>query len=141
MMRVNEEGQPEQRNEVKEFQDCRSIGASEAAFRLFEFPMRRRYPGVIRLPIHLEKQQSVYFHEDEAIENVLGRSDETELTAFFKYNSDHPDTEVPYISFPEQFVFQKKDKNGQLGNEAQIRLDAFMLYIHLKESYSIYECF
>ena len=72
--------------------------------------MRRRYPGVIRLPIHLEKQQSVYFHEDEAIENAVGRSDETELTAFFKYNSEHPDTEVPYISFPEQFVFQKKDK-------------------------------
>ena len=48
--------------------------------------------------------------EDEAIENVLGRSDETELTAFCKYNSDHPDTEVPYISSPEQFEFQKKDK-------------------------------
>ena len=61
MVRVDEEGQPRMRNEVKEYQDFRSFGAAEAAWRIFEFPMSKRYPSVKRLPIHLEKQQPVYF--------------------------------------------------------------------------------
>ena len=141
MMRVNEEGQPEKRNEVKEFQDCRSIGASEVAFRLFEFPMRRRYPGVIRLPIHLEKQQSVYFHEERLLkmfwEDLMKQNLQHSLSTI-------PTTQIQkcHIS-PSQnnLYFRKRIRNGQLGNEAQIHLDAFILYIHQKESYFIYECF
>ena len=107
MMIVDEEGRPIMRNEVKEFQDMRSIGASEATWRIFEFSMSERYPAVKRLPIHLEKEQPVYFHEDTSIMDVLERSEITELTAFFKYNTDHPETNTPYIQFPEQFVFEK----------------------------------
>lgn len=64
MMRFNEDGQAKSRKEVRGFQDYRHIGASEAIHRIFGFPMRKRCPGVIRLPIHLEKQQPVYSHED-----------------------------------------------------------------------------
>ena len=42
MMRVDEEGNVLGRNEVREFQDNRSIGSSEAAWRLFEFEMTDR---------------------------------------------------------------------------------------------------
>ena len=114
MMKINDEGQPLSRNEVREFQDYRHIGASEAIHRIFEFPMRKRYPGVIRLPIHLENQQAVYFHEDVPVEDVLARSDVTELTAFFAYNLKNPNTKVPYISFPEQFVYDKKKKEWKI---------------------------
>ena len=107
MMRVDEEGQPIMRNEIREFQDMRSIGASEATWRIFEFPMSERYPAVKKLPIHLEKQQPVYFHEDASITEALERSETTELTAFFKYNTDHPETNTPYINFPEQFIYEK----------------------------------
>ena len=46
MMRVDENGQPRTRNEVREFQDCRSFGASEAAWRIFEFKLSTHYPSV-----------------------------------------------------------------------------------------------
>ena len=107
MMRVDDEGQPRQRNEVREFQDLKSFGASEATWRIYEFPMSKRYPAIQRLPVHLEKEQPVFFHESASIIEALERSEITELTAFFKYNSEHPETNVPYIKFPEQFIFGK----------------------------------
>ena len=63
-VRVDEDGQPQARNEVREFQDLKSFGASEATWRIFEFKMSNRYPAIQRLPIHLEYQQPVIFHED-----------------------------------------------------------------------------
>ena len=110
MMRVYEDGEQISRNEVRAFQDCKSFNASEAMWRLFEFPMSTRYPSVKRLPIHLEKEQQVLFGEDQPIEEVLERSGVTELTAFFQYNADHPEVSTPYIHFPEYFIFDEKEK-------------------------------
>ena len=109
-MRVDEDGQPIMRNEIKEFQDMRSIGAPEATWQIFEFPMSERYPAIKRLPVHLEREQPVYFHEDASVTEALERAETTELTAFFKYNSEHPETNTPYIQFPEQFIFEKGER-------------------------------
>ena len=49
--------------------------------------MRDRYPSITNLPIHLEKQQPVYFHEDTPIQEALARAEVTELIAFSQYNS------------------------------------------------------
>ena len=84
MMRVEENEEVGVRNEVKQFQDYRHIGTSEAAHRIFEFRMRDRHPSVKKLPIHLENQQQVYFNEDMPIDEVLARSQVSELTAFFE---------------------------------------------------------
>ena len=73
-MRVDEEGRPLPRNEVKEFQDLRSFGASEATWRIFEFQMSKRYPAITRLPVHLPKEQPVFFNEDTSITEALERS-------------------------------------------------------------------
>ena len=42
MVNVSSDGTPVRRNEVKEFQDVRSIGSCEATWRLFEFEMSDR---------------------------------------------------------------------------------------------------
>ena len=109
MMGVNEKDQPRVPNEIREFQDMKSIGASEATWRIFEFPLSDRYPSVKRLPIHMEMEQPVYFHEDASIIEALERSEITMLTAFFNYNSGHPETNTPYIRFPEKFIFEDKE--------------------------------
>ena len=96
------------RNEVKEFQDLKSFGASEATWRIFEFQMSKRYPAITRLPIHLPKEQPVFFHEDTSITEALERSEVTELTEFFEYTTANLNVNVPYIQFPEKFVFEKK---------------------------------
>ena len=78
MMRVDADGQPRERNEVWEFQDLKSFGASEATWRIFEFPMSKRYPAAIkRLPVHLEKEQPVFFNEEASIIDALERSEIT----------------------------------------------------------------
>ena len=41
------------RNEISEYQDMRSIGSSEACWRIFGFDMRSRKPSVIGLRVHL----------------------------------------------------------------------------------------
>ena len=107
MMRVDEAGNTI-RNELREFQDLRSFGACEATWRIFEFPLSNRFPAVKRLPIHLEKEQPVYFDEDAPLNEVLERAETTELTAFFDYNSEHADANTPYINFPEEYVFKDK---------------------------------
>ena len=42
----------------------------------------------------------------------MERSETTELTDFFRYNYENPETNVSYIHFPEKFIF--KDKKWQL---------------------------
>lgn len=44
-------------NEIETYQDLRSIGASEAAWRLFDIPMSHRQPNVVALPVHLGNHQ------------------------------------------------------------------------------------
>ena len=76
-------GQP--RDEIAEFQDLRSIGSSEAVWRLLSFPIADRYPVVIALRVHTEEQQMIVFDEETEVE-ALETQRETELTAFFKYS-------------------------------------------------------
>ena len=61
----------------------RSVSASEAYYRLMEYPMSIRYPSVYRLPIHLEGEQNLIFNEDTTMQDLQSRHGSTELTAFF----------------------------------------------------------
>ena len=74
--------------------------------------MGTRYPAVVRLPIHLENEQQVYFHEDASLIEAMERRNITELTAFFNFNACHPSTHVSYINFPEKFIYE--DQKWQL---------------------------
>ena len=50
-------------DECEDYINYRSIGASEAAWRLFQFDITERYPAVIALRIHLPDEQYVMFEE------------------------------------------------------------------------------
>jgi hypothetical protein len=79
------------RNEIDEYQDMRSIGASEACWRLFEFEMGDRHPAVQVLQVHLPDEQPIRFvegREHEALQHVNARV--TTLTGFFEFNAKHP---------------------------------------------------
>ena len=108
MIRVDANGDGVLINEAKEYQDLKSFGASESIWRICEFEMSDRYPSVKKLPVHLEKQQPVYMFEEPSLEEVVERQKNTELTAFFDYNKEHPRTQVPYIDFPKSFIFEKR---------------------------------
>ena len=52
-------------DEIETYQDLRSIGASEACWRLFDVPMSQRQPNVVALQVHMQDQQLVYFQPGE----------------------------------------------------------------------------
>ncbi|XP_071943821.1 uncharacterized protein [Antedon mediterranea] len=76
-------------DEIESFANARYISASEAIWRLYEFPLTRRHPAVKKLPIHLEHDQMGYFNPDDSngLQNAINKSEKTMLTAFFDLNS------------------------------------------------------
>jgi len=52
-------------DEIERFVDARYISASEAYWRLYEFPIQQMQPSVQKLPIHLDNEQTVLFQPGE----------------------------------------------------------------------------
>jgi PIF1-like helicase len=103
----------QQRNEVSEFKDSRYIAASEASWRLFEFPIHHQEPAVMSLQVHLPGQHMVLFNPNDSIETVQARAEQerTMLTAFFKLNSDDPVArQYTYQEAPLHFVWDRRIK-------------------------------
>ena len=87
MVSVTEE-EPQERNEVQEFVNARYISASEAFWRLYEFPIHSIYPPVDKLPLHLPGEQSILFQDGEAGAALERGPPGTKLTAYFQLNQD-----------------------------------------------------
>ena len=113
------------RNEIGDYEDMRSIGSSEASWKILRSPISKNYPPVQVLRLHLEDQQHVVFVGGEE-EQVLERGRETELTAFFKRNAEEklaegetydPRSKSKYVDMPGSFTFRGKEwhvrKQGQ----------------------------
>ena len=49
------------RDEIREYEDMRSVGSSEAAWHLYAFPISENKPPVQVLRLHLENKQHVFF--------------------------------------------------------------------------------
>ena len=105
------------RDEVKYFQDRRSVGASECAWRIFSFDMNGRYPAVVRLPVHLEQGQTCYHETGEQRQELARQANRgpppTELTAWFEWNCQHrdnPSLHHLYADMPAHCVYVKSKK-------------------------------
>ena len=77
-------------DEIQEHLDARYLGATEAAWRLFEYPMHGQSHSVQRLVVHLPGQQFVTFQDGSEAEALhQARSQNTTLTAWFQFNATH----------------------------------------------------
>ena len=105
----------EPRDEIREFQDGRYIGACEAVWRTFGFSTGTIAPTVMRLDLHLPGEETVYVQADEdlALRSLAGPP-KTRLTAYFDYVRDHPgDTlasTLRYVDFPEHYRWHATSK-------------------------------
>ena len=101
-------------DEIAAYQDLRSIGASEAWWRLFDTPLSQRQPNVVALQVHLPDHQLVFFEpgqERQAAEAVR----RTHLTAWLDYNRESaaadPDCRrLLYPDFPSRYTWQAGQK-------------------------------
>lgn len=67
---VSVAGELDEASECDRFLDARSIGPSEACYRILGFPINGQYPYVQDLIIHLPNQQNVYYSEKENYEDI-----------------------------------------------------------------------
>jgi hypothetical protein len=96
-------------NEIDDYQDMRSVGSSEAAWHIFNFSIAKKHPAVQAMRCHLEDEQQLIFDEGEEAQ-VLEKQRFTELTAFFDFNLNNPDTKVQYVNFPKSFTWDSSNK-------------------------------
>ena len=95
------------KDEIRDFEDLRSVGSSEAAWQILNFNITKKCPAVYALRCHLEDENHVVF-DMESAETSIEQQRSTELTAFLEYNKEHPDTNTRYVDFPKKFVWKDK---------------------------------
>ena len=109
-----EDGKP--KNEISEFVNSRYIDPHLAVWRLFEYKVQDRHPAVMRLDIHEEGKQFIYFNPGQAGEKV-DKPKTTKLMAWLEYNleghtvyEDDKWENLTYIEFPEHYTFNESTK-------------------------------
>ena len=100
-------------DEITQYITGRYFSAIEASWHIFAFDMHGNYPSVIRLPVHLPKEQSVIFDPEDIPEHALLRGEqvETALTAFFDANKNNGPLgeearKHTYQEFPQYFTLK-----------------------------------
>ena len=98
------------KDEIKEYESCRYIGASEAVWRIFGFPTQDRSPAVDPLPVHLPNEQYVTFDPADP-QKALDSATKTKLTAYFEQNRYDPEAkEIMYCDFPQFYTWHNQQK-------------------------------
>ena len=99
-------------DEIATFEDMRTIGPSEAFWRIYEFGPHTRYPACMTLAVPLRKQQQVYFEEDDNLVKMMNQDHkDTQLAAFCKLNQSEPNgpnINLSYVDFPEKYTWISK---------------------------------
>jgi hypothetical protein len=109
-------------DEIAQYLDCRYVSASESAWRIFGFDLHHQYPPVLRLAVHLENQQPVYFKPSDTPQSVIQRQKLTTLEAWFELNRTDPDARtLKYFDLPTKYVWKQdlrrwKTRQRQTGN-------------------------
>ena len=89
------------------------IGPLEAFWHIAEFPMHEEQPSIYCLPVHLQDQQTVYFGDNDDLDDVVecDAIKMTALTEWFTANQTFPAAkQVSYLDFIHHFVWDKKDR-------------------------------
>ena len=95
-------------DKVSEFKDSRYIAATEAAWRIFQFPIVHQHPPVVRLQVHLPGNHLTIFDPTESLYDILehGKWEQSMLTGFFAANCLHASAcQYTYQEFPQHFVW------------------------------------
>ncbi|XP_058779846.1 uncharacterized protein LOC131653615 [Vicia villosa] len=102
---MNEDGSVSQHDvvdEIKQYIDCRYVSSSEAAWRIYAFPIHGRKPAVERLHFHAEGQNSIFYTDASPITTVLDKPSVTEsmFTSWFEANKKYDEArQLTYSNF------------------------------------------
>jgi len=89
------------------------IGATKAAWHLFEFPVVHQHPPVVCLQVHLPGNHLTIFDPSESLDTILacGECEQSMLIAFFAANQSYSSAcQHMYQEFPQHFVWHREPK-------------------------------
>ena len=111
MVKLQETGKEHlKHDEVTRYEMGRYITASEAYWRIYDFPIQSKMPAVKMLSIHLEDEQVVTFNDNDAAKNLLTSGPPAStLTAFFAAMTQHPN--MRHVVYPNVFQHFTYNKN------------------------------
>ncbi|XP_027122061.2 uncharacterized protein [Coffea arabica] len=112
---IYSENDPEDIDEIHEFQSARWVSAAEEMWRIYRFPLNEMTPSVYTLQLHLPGEQVVSFHKNTNLSNLVDSTDftKTMLTEFFAMNGRSKQArklKCLYREFPEYFVWHPNKK-------------------------------
>lgn len=91
--------------------DARYVSACEASQRLFCFKMHEQYPHTVRLPVHLDQLQNVYFSLRNTVEQIMAINENSLLLGYFKLNEkDQYARQLFYYQVPKHYTWNQKAK-------------------------------
>jgi hypothetical protein len=112
-------------DEIETFANARYVSASEAVWRLLEFPILNKYPAVDKLPLHLQDEQEILFDPQNA-EAALARGiPQTKLTAFFQLNQESDEAkDMLYSDIYRHYIWSnnkwvKRQRNTKRSNDSE----------------------
>ncbi|XP_071727747.1 uncharacterized protein [Rutidosis leptorrhynchoides] len=125
---------------------------NKAIWRILKFDIHHHYPGVIRLPFHLEGQQQIIFDEEELIDEVLEKPS-VNTSMFIEWMNcnvcNQEARELTYVEFPTKFIWNKDNRSwirhkrntgaiGHIHHVAPASSDLFFLRILLNKVFNSY---
>lgn len=95
-------------NEIQEYLDARYLAASEACWRLLQFPITDHKPTVKLLDVHLQGEELVTFNDFEDPEQLLDKARKSTLDEFFRFCQEHPQyvQGLLYLDCPSKLVWK-----------------------------------
>ncbi|XP_054260342.1 uncharacterized protein LOC128984992 [Macrosteles quadrilineatus] len=95
-----------QDDEVEHYVTKRMVGASDACWRLLDFPISKSEPTVECLPVHLEGKQNVCFRPNNLTHATSGAT--SDLIFYFNRPRDPMFDNLTYQCFFEQYIVHSK---------------------------------
>ena len=119
-------------DEINNYLSCRYVSATEACWRLFEFPIHHREPFVQCLYFHLENEQEVRFRDAETLLEVVRRvyPDGTMFIQWLINNMcDELGRDLTFIKYPTKFRWDASAKRW-FCRKQNIDVVGHMVYAH-----------
>ena len=158
---VSVDGTEKNASECHKFLNARSIGPSEACYRIFGFPINGQYPVVQDLIVHLPNKQDVYYEENENYEDINLNNlkwTKTQLLQYFLNNAKEkadPLTvrergyfkdgtvrprgpQLRYIDYPQFYKWEKNQWVRRCPKTTLKPMISRMHYVHYKQKERYY---